>query len=80
MCQYHGFLSESPPQTVFKEFISHPEGRGVCLHYERDGTYVRENLTESRCQERIDALAHSEAAVAMWTWKLEQIQKAPVEG
>ena len=48
---------------------------GVCLHYERNGVYTRENLTEEKCEERVAALAHSPEAVELWTWKLEQIKK-----
>ena len=50
---------------------------GVCLHYELDGKLIRENLTIEKCDERIAALRSRETAVALWTWKKEQIEKHP---
>ena len=50
---------------------------GVCLHYEQDGRLIRENLTVEKCDERIAALQSSATAVALWTWKKEQIENNP---
>lgn len=64
----------SPPEpAVFKSCVA--SRVGVCLHYERHGVYIRENLTVEKCRERIEALAHSDDAVALWTWKLEKIEQ-----
>lgn len=63
------------PPAIFKKVVA--SRVGVCLHYERHGTYTRENLTVDKCRERITALAHDDDAVALWKWKLEQIEKHP---
>lgn len=63
------------PPAIFKNVVA--SRVGVCLHYERHGRLIRENLTVEKCHERIAALAHDADAVAMWAWKLEQIETHP---
>jgi len=74
--------ASSPPSMLFKEVIPHSEGGGVCLCFDLDGVSRRENLSEGRVEQRIEDLkgANDDIGVAIWTWKLEQIQKAPAEG